>query len=613
MLLLTGNSNNSSSNHARQGSASSVDRALRPGGQNPLPFYAGDVISGSIASPNRHGPEWGRYDSDGEGERRQVVIATKAETKHTRQSSYLTAVDDLTSSADNDMRREANIGAYNINQAASACARQYASVNYAHPPPNLDFTDGSDVRSQDYARSNGYHTYQQQNHALPPTHVQQHSQQRQQVGVTSSSRPHSAQPQMSGVHARSGSTDDESSYIDTRAVERVLGLQGRQPRSGNYALVNVGRTPQPQQQQQQQQQQPQPLQQHQQQRYHQGHVTSQSHLVAPKAGDMTSSHSFEYLNASTASASTSRHDTSSNSLRHNTSSSSLTYNSDAHRQPSPQPPQRIHQNYQTQPNYSSTQPQQQTGYDISPHHSHPQLQHRFQHTHSQEPQPHQQPQPQQLPRSQQTSHQNLQNQQQKYLQQQQQQRSSSHQTEAHQPLSARYSSASTHAFAPEVTRSLTLAQRVRSKSEESVLIVEESVKPGKSHLIKDLVLLLVFAFSNYILLFSATVRDLVRQLNGQPTVAKRQTDIETTPTRPHPKSKPPTPQRTTSQLTYQDASSKPESVTSPLLTQAKGIELEHGRLKARHRTNNAGEFRRTSHPADDGDSDNAHDDTAWNA
>ena len=53
MLLLTGNSNNSSSNHARQGSASSVDRALRPGGQNPLPFYAGDVISGSIASPNR--------------------------------------------------------------------------------------------------------------------------------------------------------------------------------------------------------------------------------------------------------------------------------------------------------------------------------------------------------------------------------------------------------------------------------------------------------------------------------------------------------------------------------------------------------------------------------
>ena len=73
------------------------------------------------------------------------------------------------------------------------------------------------------------------------------------------------------------------------------------------------------------------------------------------------------------------------------------------------------------------------------------------------------------------------------------------------------------------------------------------------------------------MLFSVTVRDLVRQLNGQPTVAKRQTDIETTPTRPHPKSKPPTPQRTTSHLTSQESNSKPESVTSPLLTQAKAM------------------------------------------
>ena len=71
----------------------------------------------------------------------------------------------------------------------------------------------------------------------------------------------------------------------------------------------------------------------------------------------------------------------------------------------------------------------------------------------------------------------------------------------------------------------------------------------------------------YLFLCLFLVRDLVRQLNSgqQQQVNVKTSHVDTTPTRPNSKPKPPTPQRTTSQLTSQTRSN---AVASPLLTQA---------------------------------------------
>ena len=176
-----------SGSHQRQGSASSVDRTLRPGGQkhhyhnnsnnnalrqaaprartpNPDDLLHSDV---NAALPERRamtpGPEWGRYDSDNDDN--TDAAGTTGEHKHFRQSSYLTAMEELskglaaaassstttattTTTADMNSQHtsqafDANIGSYNVNKAAYANAMQQSSHSY----------DTVDYNSQHYSQA----------------------------------------------------------------------------------------------------------------------------------------------------------------------------------------------------------------------------------------------------------------------------------------------------------------------------------------------------------------------------------------------------------------------------------------------------------------------------